>query len=104
MKRPDYAPVAKSLEQIGMHSAVELFSTFAGQAPDFAVWLKDAEINRDRSLRLQYLAGRGLNLYHADSIYSDMLGHAREPQGIFTGSPGLTQALLQKISQSWGRQ
>jgi spermidine synthase len=104
LKRPEYGPVAKSLEQIGMHSAVDLFSTFAGQAPDFSAWLKDAEINRDRSLRLQYLAGRGLNLYHADSIYSDMLGHAREPQSIFTGSPGLTQALLQKISQSWGRQ
>ena len=35
-KRPEYAPVAKSLEQIGMHSAVDLFSTFAGQAPDFS--------------------------------------------------------------------
>jgi spermidine synthase len=104
LKRPEYAPVAKSLEQIGMHSAVDLFSTFAGQAPDFTAWLKDAEINRDRSLRLQYLAGRGLNLYHADSIYSEMLGSAKEPHGIFTGSPELRQALLQKISQSWGRQ
>jgi len=104
LKRPEYAPVAKSLEQIGMHSAVDLFSTFAGQAPDFAGWLKDAQINRDRSLRLQYLAGRGLNLYHADSIYSEMLGYAMEPQGIFTGSPELTRALLQKIWQSWGRQ
>jgi len=104
LKRPEYAPVAKSLEQIGMHSAVDLFSTFAGQAPDFAGWLKDAQINRDRSLRLQYLAGRGLNLYHADSIYSEMLGYANEPQGIFTGSPELTRALLQKIWQSWGRQ
>ena len=87
-----------------MHSAVELFSTFAGQAPDFAGWLKNAEINRDRSLRLQYLAGRGLNLYHADSIYSEMLGYANEPQGIFTGSPELTRALLQRIWQAWGRQ
>jgi spermidine synthase len=104
LKQPEYAPVAKSLEQIGMHSAVDLFSTFAGQAPDFAAWLKDAQINRDRSLRLQYLAGRGLNLYHADSIYSEMLGYAMEPQGIFTGSPELTRALLQKIWQSWGRQ
>jgi spermidine synthase len=104
LKRPEYAPVAKSLEQIGMHSAVDLLSTFAGQAPDFTPWLKDAQINRDRSLRLQYLAGRGLNLYHADTIYTEMLAYAREPQGIFTGSPELTQALLQKISQSLGRQ
>jgi hypothetical protein len=33
-----------------------------------------------------------------------MLGYANEPQGIFTGSPELTRALLQKIWQLWGRQ
>jgi len=104
LTRPEYAPVAKSLEQIGLYSAVDLLSTFAGQAPDFAPWLKDAEVNRDRNLRLQYLAGWGLNLNHAASIYSDMLGYAKEPQGIFTGSPALMQALVQKVWQSWGRQ
>jgi spermidine synthase len=104
LKKPEYAPVAKSLGEIGMHSAVDLFSTFAGQAPDFAPWLKDAQINRDRNLRLQYLAGRGLNLYKADTIYSDMVSYAKDPQGIFdSSSPELKQALLQKIWQSWGR-
>ena len=105
LKRPEYAQVAKSLAEIGMHSAVDLFATFGGQAPDFAAWLKDAEINRDRNLRLQYLAGRGLNLYRADTIYADMLGHAKDPQGIFdTSSPELKQALMAKIWQAWGRQ
>ena len=104
LQRPEYAPVAKSLREIGMHSAVDLFSTFAGQAPDFAPWLKDAQINRDRNLRLQYLAGRGLNLYRADTIYSDMVSYAKDPQGIFEGSPDKVQALLQRIWQSWGRQ
>ena len=42
-------------------------------------WLKDAQINRDRNLRLQYLAGRGLNLYRADVIYADMLNYAKDP-------------------------
>src|SRR5207237_6988451 len=104
LRRPEYAPVAKSLEQIGVHSAVDLLSTFAGEARDFAAWLKDAEVNRDRNLRLQYLAGWGLNLNQAAAIYSDMLGYAKEPQGIFTGSPALMQAFLQKLWQSWGRQ
>ena len=104
LQRPEYAPVAKSLREIGMYSAVDLFSTFAGQAPDFANWLKDAQINRDRNLRLEYLAGRGLNLYRADTIYTDMVAHAKDPQGIFEGSPEKTEALLQKIWQSWGRQ
>jgi spermidine synthase len=104
LQRPEYAPVAKSLREIGMYSAVDLFSTFAGQAQDFANWLKDAQINRDRNLRLEYLAGRGLNLYRADTIYTDMIAHAKDPQGIFEGSPEKTEALLQKIWQSWGRQ
>jgi spermidine synthase len=105
LKKPEYAAVAKSLFEIGMFSAVDLFATFGGQAADFTAWLKDAEINRDRNLRLQYLAGRGLNLYRADTIYKDMLSYAKDPQGIFdTSTPELKQALLSKIQQAWGRQ
>ena len=105
LKKPEFAPVAKSLSEIGMHSAIDLFSTFAGQAPDFGPWLKDAQINRDRNLRLQYLAGRGLNLYRADTIYADMLSYAKDPQGIFDSStPGVKQELMSKIWQAWGRQ
>jgi len=65
--------VKNSLAQIGMHSAIDLFSTYAGRKPDLEPWLRDATINRDRNLRLQYLAGLGLNLYQADVIYADML-------------------------------
>ncbi len=39
-----------------------------GTAQDLAPWLKDAAINRDRNLRLQYLAGMGLNLYQSGPI------------------------------------
>ena len=54
LKRPEYEPVAKSLRDIGMNSATDLFATYAGWAKDFEPWLKDAQINRDRNLRLQY--------------------------------------------------
>src|SRR5205085_4455729 len=62
LQRPEYAPVAQSLREIGMNSAVDLFSTFAGTAEDLAPWLRDASINRDSNLRLQFLAGLGFNL------------------------------------------
>jgi spermidine synthase len=104
LKRPEYAAVAKSLAQIGMHSAIDLFSTFAGQGPDFEPWLRDAQLNRDRNLRLQYLAGRGLNLYQADRIYTEMVAYARDPQGIFEGTEASKRALLERIWQFWGRQ
>ena len=39
----------------------------------------------------------------ADRIYAEMLRHSKDPDGIFTGSAELEQALLQKIRSAWGR-
>jgi spermidine synthase len=103
LQRPEYAPMAQSLREIGMFSAVDLFATYAGSAKDYEGWLKDAQINRDRNLRLQYLAGRGHNLYRADVIFADMLNYAKEPDGVFTGSPERMQALTQRIRTNQGR-
>ena len=50
-------------------------------------WLADAQINHDRNLRLQYLAGLGLNEYDQAAIYSQMLQYRRFPEGLFTGTP-----------------
>ena len=87
LQRPEYAPMAKSLREIGMNSAVDLFSTYAGRKPDLEPWLRDATLNRDKNLRLQYLAGLGLNLYQADVIYADMLKHVTKlPEDLFIAS------------------
>jgi len=88
LDRPEYAVVARSLGEIGMRSAVDLFATYAGNRTELAPWLRDAQINRDRNLRLQYLAGMGLNLYESDLIYQDMVRHAGYPAALFAGSPG----------------
>ena len=97
LERPEYAPVKRSLSEIGMYSAVDLFGTFAGQAADFKPWLADAQINRDRNLRLQYLAGRGMNLYRADAIFTEMRQYGRDPNGIFDPSSVRYSTLLQNI-------
>lgn len=104
LKRAEYAPVARSLREIGMASVVDLFATYAGSASDFAGWLADAAINRDSNLRLEYLAGRGLNLYRADVIYAEMLTHARLPPAhLFAGSPALVDEVRRRIQASYGR-
>ena len=103
LRRPEYAPVLQSLAQVGMFSAVDLFSTYAGRRPDLDPWMRDAAINRDRNLRLQYLAGLGLNLYQSDVIYSDMLRYARYPEDLFVGAPATLQALQQGIQRAQGR-
>jgi spermidine synthase len=86
LNRPEYATVKRSLGEIGFNSAAELFATYLGNAKDLAPWLADAQINRDRNLRLQYLAGLGLNLYQQDAIYREMLPFRKYPEGLFQGS------------------
>jgi spermidine synthase len=98
------APVAQSLGQVGMYSAIDLFSNYAGMKTDLAPWLADAAINRDRNLRLQYLAGLGLNLYQSESIYADMLTHASGwPNGLFVASDTTNAALRAGIRREQGR-
>jgi spermidine synthase len=99
LRRPEYAQVALSLHEIGFSSAADLFSTYAGQGRDLANWLKDAAINRDRNLRLQYLAGMGLNLYQSQAIYSDLLAYRRYPDNLFIGSDAQKAMLWEAIQQ-----
>lgn len=97
LARPEFAIVRQSLSEIGFNSAVELLSTFGGQARDLAPWLKDAEVNRDRNLRLQYLAGLGVNAYEQASIYSSILAHRKIPDDLFVGSPAKLKELREAI-------
>jgi len=104
LQRPEYEPVARSLRQIGMTSAVDLFATYAGRKPDLEPWLRDATLNRDSNLRLQYLAGLGLNLYQADVIYADMLKHvSKMPEDLFVASDATRQRLFAAIHTAQGR-
>jgi spermidine synthase len=95
---PEYETIAKSLRDINFNSVSDLFATFAGQAEDFRPWLKDARINTDRNLRLQYLAGFGLNLYQANDIYKHMVAYGpRMPKNMFTGSSESLASLARLI-------
>jgi len=98
LARPDYAAVAKSLRDIGIGSPIDLLSTFAGQKSDLEPWLRGAEINRDRDLRLQYLAGWGINSNLADYIYREMLSYRRAPVNVFAGSPEQLYALSLRLN------
>jgi spermidine synthase len=86
LDRPDYARVVESLRDVGLGSAVELLSTFAGQDTDLRPWLQGAEINRDGNLRLQYMAGLAVNANAEQAIYSEMLRYRQFPLNLFAGS------------------
>ena len=88
----------------GFGGSTDLFGNYAGRARDLKPWLAGAQINRDRNLRLQYLAGLGLNLYQADVIYSDMLRYVtRTPDDLFAGSDDTRRRLFAAIQVAQGR-
>jgi spermidine synthase len=96
--RPDYAPVAESLAEIGVNSPVELFAAYAGRGSDLAPWLTGAPLNRDRDLRLQYLAGWGINSRIEDYLYQRIMSYRRPAGDLFTGSPERMEELNHALS------
>ena len=99
---PANAAVAQSLREIGIFSAIDLFGTYAGRQSDMKNWLSDAIINTDRNLKLQYLAGLGLNLYQSDAIYKAMIREVKYPEELFEGSDETLKALRTKVQASLG--
>jgi spermidine synthase len=94
---PAYSNLIQSLREIEMGSPVDLFATYAGRAVDLREWLRDATLNRDRNLRMQYLAGLGLNLDDSAKIYEDLLKYRRYPEDLFIGSESELAALHASI-------
>ena len=96
LQRPAYTEVRASLSEVGIDSVLDLLSTYAGRADELGPWLEDAEINRDRNLRLQYLAGLGINRYEQDLIYRQILSYITYPEELFVG-PGDALAWLRGV-------
>ena len=93
LDQPGYSGVAASLADAGFHSAVELLSTYAGRASDLEPMLAGVPITRDLNLRLQYLAGLGLNSRASPQIYSDVLAYRKFPEELLTGTGERMNAL-----------
>jgi spermidine synthase len=98
LEQPEYSAVAQSLNEVSFQSVFDLFGTYAGRAQDLAPWLKDAEINRDRNLRLQYLAGFRSNWYRSEGIFNEMVVYRKFPSELFAGSDTSLAILKLKIA------
>jgi spermidine synthase len=105
--RADHRAVKESLQEVGFGAArrrtstgpeewavvADLLATYAGQAPLMQEWSRGAQINTDRNLRLQYLAGMWLNSNLGAEILSGILAHYRFPDRMFVGSLDRVRAL-----------
>ena len=93
----DGSKMAQSLAEIGMNSPVDLFASYAGRRSDLTEWLRNVPLNRDRNLRMQYLAGLGLNLDDAAAIYAGLLAYRRFPEDLFVSAEGRVDSLREAI-------
>jgi spermidine synthase len=95
-----YVAVSQSLSEVGFHSAVDVLATYAGRAADLQPLLVGAPINEDMNMRLQYLAGLGLNAMADQTIYRTILKYRRFPDGLLTGAGGRMDALRTMLAAS----
>ena len=93
LDRPNYSNVLASISEVGFHSAAEVFATYAGRASDLKSYIAGAQINDDMNLRLQYLAGLGVNSMSFQKVFADVLSHRKFPTDLFRGSEARIEAL-----------
>jgi spermidine synthase len=93
LRSAEYQQVAFSLSEIGVFSIDDMLANYAGRGPELAGWLADAQVNTDRNLRLQYLAGMNHNRSEQDIIHRQMLEYRTWPADLFVGPPERVQAL-----------
>jgi spermidine synthase len=99
---PQYAAMRNSLAEIGIYSVVDLLATYAGNGDSLRPWLEPAQINRDRNLRLQYLAGFGLNKYEQAAIHREMVSYRVFPREMFIAPPDVIEELEQRMMEDGG--
>ncbi len=112
LDRPDHLLVKHSLRDVDFgelqqtgdgfvmrDELINLLATYAGQAPNLKEWSQGAQINTDRNLRLQYLAGLWLNSNMGSRILSGILRFYRFPDETFVGSPEGVQSLKQALER-----
>ena len=118
LDRPDHQLVKESLRDVGFGEprpgtdgrmvraeAIDLLATYSGpgKLPCSTGGRRGMpQINTDRNLRLQYLAGMWLNSNMGERILASILAYYRFPDTTFVGSPEAIDAALAAGPRSSG--
>ena len=86
LEQSGYAAVAASLADAAFPSAWDLAATYVGRGPDLQPMIAGARINEDLNLRLQYIAGMGVNTVASAQLYGEIMQYRKFPEGLLTGS------------------
>jgi spermidine synthase len=94
MQRIENHPlVEQALEEVDLGYIVTLLASYVARGDDLRAWLLGAEINRDRSLRLQYLAGLAIDENEGDGIYRSAAQHRRFPDELIKAPRRIEQRI-----------
>jgi spermidine synthase len=89
--------MAESFKQVHIASVIDLLSAYGASGKDMMPWLQGAPINRDFSLKLEYISGLAMDQKEADPIYAHMVAGRTFPAGSFTGPPAQVNELRRRI-------
>jgi spermidine synthase len=81
------------LAEVKIEGVLRLLAAYVGEKRDLAPWLEDAQINRERNLRLQYLAGLSLDQRNHQEIYRTIVQYRSYPDHIFTAPEWMERRL-----------
>jgi len=90
--------VAQSLAEVDLGYLVTLLAAYIGRGPELGAWLEGAEINREHSLRLQYLAGMAVGGHVTQQIYGSIARYRRYPEEIFLAPREIRDRVLSRWS------
>ena len=75
--------VRQSLADVKMLNPASWLMSYAGRRPDVSEWLENYQPNLDRNLKLEYLAGEGMDIRQDNKIYNAMIARLSYPDDFF---------------------
>jgi len=98
-RRMDFTPaIGNSLRDVKITGAVDLLATYGANGADMNAWLAGAPVNRDFSLKLEYISGLALNAAEADAIYAHMTAGRAYPAAMIAAPPPIEVELRRRLS------
>jgi spermidine synthase len=89
--------MANSFKDVRITSVIDLLSCYGASGKDLRGWLQGAPINRDFSLKLEYISGLAMDRKEADAIYAHMVAGRTFPAETFTGPPDQLDELRRRV-------
>jgi len=94
----DNEALRKSLAHVKLNSALDIFGSYGTRGRDLVEWLQDTPVNRDFSLKLEYISGLAFNYQIADEIYANMIKRRNYPEDLFIASDDFVTQLRARLA------